>query len=223
MSKIKLAPSILNADFFCLKDVVKMLETAKVDLIHLDVMDGNFVPNITFGTKFIEAIKKITSLPLSVHLMVENPDVHINEFAKIIDKNDVLIVHVETCIHLDSTLQTIKKANIKAGIALNPATPLENVKYVLEYIDNLLIMSVNPGFGGQNFIPVMMSKIKEARIMIDNAKRGIDIQVDGGIKINNILDVIKAGATNIVVGSDIFMAEDPLAKIKKLKDLIQNY
>jgi ribulose-phosphate 3-epimerase len=220
MIKNILAPSILNADFSCLKEVLIMLEKSKIDLVHLDVMDGNFVPNISFGPMIVDTIKKNTSIPLSVHLMIEGPERYINSFSKSMDKNDCLTVHVEACKHLDSTLQLILDSGLKAGVALNPSTSLDSIKYVLDKLNNILLMTVNPGFGGQKFIPAMISKIKSAREMVRDNKKEIDIQVDGGINLENISAVKDAGANILVVGSEIFKSTYPENIINKIKKII---
>ncbi|GAI56359.1 unnamed protein product, partial [marine sediment metagenome] len=159
--KIKLAPSILDADFTCLERELRKIESGGADLIHLDIMDGNFVPNISFGPKIVESIKSKTSLPLEVHLMIEKPENHIKSFINA--GGDIIIVHYETSKHLDKLIQTINKADVKSGIALIPATPLNVIEYLINKIDILLIMAVNPGFGGQKFIPEMFTKIEKAR------------------------------------------------------------
>jgi ribulose-phosphate 3-epimerase len=220
MIKNKLAPSILNADFSCLREIILMLEKSKIDLIHLDIMDGNFVPNISFGPMIVETISKITSIPLSVHLMIENPEKLIDDFSKAMDKNDCLIVHAETCKHLDSTLQIILDSGLKAGVALNPSSPLELIKYVLDKLNTILIMTVNPGFGGQKFIPPMMSKITSAREMVKKAKKDIDIQVDGGVNLKNILSIKQAGANILVVGSEIFKSQYPVRIINNIQEML---
>lgn len=221
MFKNKLAPSILNADFSCLKEILILLERCKVDLVHLDIMDGNFVPNITFGPKIVATIRKNTTLPLSVHLMIEKPERYIKEFSDILYKQDSIIIHTETCLHLDKTLQTIMDFGLKVGVALNPSTPLEMIKYVLDKLNIILIMTVNPGFGGQKFIPAMLEKIVEARKIVNKVQKNIDIQVDGGIDINNIEKINKAGATILVVGSQIFEVENPEYMIKLLQKKLQ--
>lgn len=217
----KLAPSILNADFFCLREVLLILEKCKVDLIHLDIMDGNYVPNITFGPKIVSTIRENTNLPLSVHLMIEKPEKYINEFAKILHVQDSIIVHVETCPHLDKTLQMIIDTGLKSGVALNPSTPPEMIRYVLDKLSVILIMTVNPGFGGQQFIPVMIEKIVHTKKIIDKNEKNIEIQVDGGINLDNILKVNKAGANILVVGSEIFESENPENMIKKIQKKLQ--
>lgn len=215
--KNRLAPSILNADFSCLSEVLHILERCKVDLIHLDIMDGNFVPNITFGPKIVDTIRKNTSLPLSVHLMIEKPERYIKVFSEVLHVQDSLIVHVETCLHLDKTLQMIIDSGLTVGVALNPSTPLDMIKYVLDKLDVILIMTVNPGFGGQQFIPTMLQKIAQAREIVDQNKKNINIQVDGGINVKNIQTINKTGANILVVGSEIFEAENPENMIKKLQ------
>jgi ribulose-phosphate 3-epimerase len=214
----KLAPSILDVDFTFLERELKTLESGGADLIHLDIMDGNFVPNISFGPRIVESIKSKTSLPLEVHLMVERPENHIKSF---IDAGgDIIIVHYETSKHLDRLIQTINEADVKSGIALNPATPLNVIEYLINKIDFLLLMTVNPGFGGQKFIPEMFGKIEKARKIIDNQKKSISLEVDGGINFNNISKVIEAGAEIIVVGQIISKSANPEETIKKIKNIL---
>ena len=221
MFKNKLAPSILNADFSCLQEVLLLLERCKVDLVHLDVMDGNFVPNITFGPKIVDTIRKNISLPLSVHLMIEKPERYIKDFSEVINKQDSLIIHVETCPHLDKTLQMILDCGLKAGVALNPSTPLEMIKYVLDKLNIILIMTVNPGFGGQQFIPSMLLKIADTREIIEQSEKDIAIQVDGGINSKNIVKVKQAGANILVVGSEIFKAQCPEKVIENIQKILK--
>ena len=216
---IKLAPSILDADFTCLERELRKIESGGADLIHLDIMDGNFVPNISFGPRIVESIKSITSLPLEVHLMVEKPENHIRSFINA--GGDIIIVHYETSKHLDRLIQTINEADVKSGIALNPATPLSVIEYLIGKIDVLLLMTVNPGFGGQKFIPEMISKIEKARKIIDNQKKSISLAVDGGINLDNISQVIKAGAEIIVAGQIIFKNENTELTIKKIKNILK--
>lgn len=223
MSIMKLAPSILNADFSCLKDILWMLEKNHVDLIHLDVMDGSFVPNITFGSWMVETIKKNTQLPLSVHLMIEKPERFIQSFSKEMNERDTLIIHVEASVHLDRTLQMIIDCGVKAGIALNPSTSLESLDYILSKISTILIMTVNPGFGGQLFIPEMMKKIRLAKKKIQKDYNEINIQVDGGINIKNVLEVKEAGANIFVVGSEIFSSKNPEEVIKKINLILKAF
>ena len=215
----KLAPSILDADFTCLERELRKIESGGADLIHLDIMDGNFVPNISFGPRIVESIKSKTSLPLEVHLMVEKPENHIKSFINA--GGDIIIVHYETSNHLDRLIQTINEANVKSGIALNPATPLSVTKYLTNKIDVLLLMTVNPGFGGQKFIPEMISKIEKARKIIDNQKKSISLVVDGGINLNNISKVTKAGAEIIVAGQIIFKSANPEMTVKKIKNILK--
>ena len=214
----KLAPSILDVDFTCLERELKKIESGGVDLLHLDIMDGNFVPNISFGPKIVESIKRITSLPLEVHLMIEKPENHIKSFINA--GGDIIIVHYETSKHLDRLIQTINDADVKSGIALNPATPLGVIEYLISKIDFLLLMTVNPGFGGQKFIPEMMDKIKKARKIIDNQKKPISLAVDGGINLDNISEVIKAGVEIIVIGQLISKSANPKMTIKKIKNIM---
>jgi len=214
----KLAPSILDVDFTCLERELRKIESGGVDLLHLDIMDGNFVPNISFGPKIVESIKRITSLPLEVHLMIEKPENHIKSFINA--GGDIIIVHYETSKHLDKLIQNINDADVKSGIALNPATPLGVIEYLISKIDFLLLMTVNPGFGGQKFIPEMIDKIKKARKIIDNQKKPISLEVDGGINLDNISEVIKAGVEIIVIGQLISKSANPEMTIKKIKNIM---
>ena len=212
---IKIAASILSADFSNLASDVKRVEQAGADLLHIDVMDGNFVPNISLGSMVIASLRDKTSLPFDVHLMISQPDRHIESFAKA--GADIICVHAETCIHLNRTINLIKSFGIKAAVALNPATSLSVIEYSLENIDMVLIMTVNPGFGGQLFIKPMLSKIKALKNMIDDRKLIIDLEVDGGINQSNIREVINAGANVIVAGSAIYNAKDIKEAIDNLK------
>jgi len=215
----KLSPSILDVDFAHLEREIKKIENGGADLLHLDIMDGNFVPNISFGPRIVESIKSITSLPLEVHLMVEKPENHIKSFINA--GGDIIIVHYETSKHLDRLIQTINEAGVKSGIALNPATTLSVIEYLINKIDVLLVMTVNPGFGGQKFIPEMIAKIEKARKIIDNQKKSISLEVDGGINLDNIYQVVKAGAEIIVVGQIISKSSNPEMIIKKIKNLLK--
>lgn len=212
---IKISPSILSADFTKIYDAVKMLEEAGADYIHCDVMDGSFVPNITFGQYMVRDLRKATDLPLDVHLMIENPDKYIVEFAEA--GADIITVHEEATRHLDRSLQLIKSTGKKAGVALNPHTPLSVLEYVLEKVDMVLLMSVNPGFGGQSFIESALGKAKALKAMIVRKGLDIDIEMDGGIGEGNIQQVTDAGVNVIVSGNTIFKAEDPAEMIKTLR------
>jgi ribulose-phosphate 3-epimerase len=181
---VKIAPSILSADFARLGEDVTAAEKAGADLIHVDVMDGHFVPNITIGPLVVKAVKKIAKLPLDVHLMIENPDDYVKEFAE--SGSDMITVHAEATVHLHRTIQNIRECGAKAGVSVNPATPLSLIEIVLPYVDMVLIMSVNPGFGGQKFIPEALLKIKQLKKMIDERKLKIEIEVDGGVNTDNV-------------------------------------
>lgn len=210
-----IAPSILSADFSCLGQEVSAVEKAGADWIHVDVMDGHFVPNITMGPMVTEAVRRSTSLPVDVHLMIENPDRYIADFAKA--GANYISVQVEACPHLHRTLHLIKENGAKAGAVLNPATPLSTITYVLEDMDFVLIMSVNPGFGGQKFIPSALDKIEQVRALIDESGSDILIQVDGGVNANTIADVSAAGADVFVAGSAIFKTDNYKETIAMLK------
>ena len=214
----KISPSILSADFSRLGEEVKRVEDAGADWIHIDVMDGHFVPNITVGPFILEAVRRVTSLPLDVHLMIERPDQYINEFSDA--GADIITVHVEVCPHLHRTIQAIKEKGKKAGVSLNPATPLVLVEDILNDIDLLLIMSVNPGFGGQKFIISVLDKIKRARQMIDKAGSKAYIEIDGGVKLDNIGDISFAGADIFVSGSGVFGTKDYKRTIEEMKRII---
>lgn len=203
---IKMAPSILSADFARLLEDVKKVEEAGCEYLHIDVMDGHFVPNITLGPNIVKSLRKDVNMVFDAHLMIENPDMYIKDFVEA--GCDIIVVHQEACKHLHRTIQNIKSYGIKAGVALNPATPIESIKYILKDIDMVLIMTVNPGFGGQSFIDGMIDKIKELKAIVDDQNLKLDIQVDGGIKPSNVADVVRAGANVIVAGSAIFNSDD---------------
>lgn len=213
---IKLSPSILSADFSNLLEDIKAAEKAGVDLLHIDVMDGHFVPNISLGPLILNSIKGKTSLPFDVHLMIENPDKYIPKFAEA--GADILTVHVEACPHLHRTIQNIKSYGVKAGVSLNPATSLYTIEEILEELDMVLIMSVNPGFGGQKFIESSLRKISKLRKMIDSRGLDIDIEVDGGVKIDNVSKIIDAGANVIVAGSAIFNGNNIKENVVSFKE-----
>ena len=211
----KIAPSILSADFARLGDEVCAVAAAGADYIHIDVMDGHFVPNITIGPLVVDAVRKITDLPLDVHLMIENPDSYIPDFAHA--GADIIVVHAEATNHLHRTIQLIKSFGKRAGVSLNPATPLNVLDYVLEDLDLVLLMTVNPGFGGQSFIEACLPKIHALRAMLD--KRGLEteLEVDGGVKEENIARISHAGADVFVAGSAVFGSPDYAATIAALK------
>ena len=213
-----ISPSILSADFSKIGQEVKALENAGADYIHIDVMDGHFVPNITIGPLVVDAVKKITGIPLDVHLMIENPGLYIDAFAKA--GSDILTVHAEACYHLHRTLQAIKDKGIKAAVSLNPATPLNVLDHILEEVDMILIMTVNPGFGGQKFIRSMLQKIKELKSKIEKAGLDIAIEVDGGIVLENIKEVSDLGADIFVSGSGILNTPDYGKTISEMKKII---
>ena len=203
---VKLAPSVLSADFARLGEEVRAVEKAGADFIHVDVMDGHFVPNITIGPLVVKAVKKATGLPVDVHLMITEPDKYISEFADA--GADYITVHAEVLPHLNRTLSAIREAGSKPGVALNPSTPLSSLDWVWEQMDMVLIMSVNPGFGGQGFIQNCLKKISAARAEIDRRGLAVLIEVDGGVKVDNAGEVARAGADVLVAGSAIFGAKD---------------
>lgn len=204
--KPKIAPSLLSADFARLGEEIRELEMAGADWLHLDVMDGHFVPNITFGPVVVEAVRRCTSLPLDVHLMVSKPDLYLEAFAKA--GSTFLSVHVETCPHLHRTIETIRNLGLRPGVVLNPSTPLVCLEHVLNEVDLVLLMTVDPGFGGQSFIPSMLPKISSLRSLLDERHASAELSVDGGIHLGNIREVARAGATVFVAGSGILGTDD---------------
>jgi len=211
--RVKIAPSILSADFGRLADEVKAISSA--DYVHVDVMDGHFVPNLTIGPLVVEAVKRASALPLDVHLMIEDPERWVAAYAKA--GADVIGVHAEAGPHLHRTLQQIRDLGKRASVVLNPATPLEAIEWVLADVSQVLIMSVNPGFGGQQFIPSALDKIRQLRRMISQRGLTVDIEVDGGVKIDNVAEVCAAGANVIVSGSGVFGTADYAATIAELR------
>ncbi len=211
---VKVAPSILSADFSHMAEEIKKVEK-HADMLHVDVMDGHFVPNITFGPPFVASIRKATKLQLDVHLMIENPDEFIDAFANA--GADSITVHVEAAKHLNRTINRIKGRNLKAAVALNPATPLSSIDYAIGDVDMVLIMTVNPGFGGQSFIESVLPKIRALRELINKKKLKAEIQVDGGINSETARMAVSAGADILVAGSYIYGSKNPIEAIKSLK------
>ncbi len=214
-----IAPSILAADFANLSQQIRLAEIGGADWIHCDIMDGHFVPNITFGPFIVKAARRVTKLPLDVHLMIENPDKYLEDFAEA--GATMLTIHQEAVIHLNRTINRIKELGMKAGVALNPSTPVKTLEYVAEFVDLVLIMSVNPGFGGQTFIENSIEKIKEAAELRKDLKAGYHIEVDGGIDAHTITRAHKAGCDVFVAGSSIFKADNISAAVVELKNLVK--
>jgi ribulose-phosphate 3-epimerase len=213
----KIAPSVLSADFGRLAEEVAKIE-AVADLLHVDVMDGHFVPNLSIGLPVVEALHRHTRLPLDVHLMIEAPEHYIEAFVRA--GAAFLTVHVETCPHLHRTVQQIREAGAKPGVALNPATPIQSVEHLLDQVDLLLIMSVNPGFGGQSFIPFTMAKIEALAKQLGAVRPRPELEVDGGISADNCRAIVQAGATILVAGSAIFGAPDPRAAVLTMRERV---
>ncbi|MBA4418213.1 MAG: ribulose-phosphate 3-epimerase [Syntrophus sp. (in: bacteria)] len=219
MKKTLIAPSILSCKFSKLGQEIKDVEKAGADLIHIDVMDGHFVPNITIGPLIVEAVKGVSSIPLDVHLMIEHPERYVNDFIKA--GADIITLHIETDSHIFRTIDEIKSFGKKAGVSLNPSTPESTLKYIINVVDMVLIMTVNPGFGGQKYISSMEQKIEKTREMIEETGRVIDLEVDGGVKAQNAKRVVDAGANIIVMGTEVFHAEDYGKKIREIRKLIE--
>jgi ribulose-phosphate 3-epimerase len=217
---VKIAPSILSADFVKLGEEIKAAEASGADILHIDIMDGHFVPNITIGPFIVEAIRKTTSMPLDVHLMIEDPDKYLADFIKA--GADFLTVHYEACVHLHRTVHYIKQSGIKAGVSLNPATHVGSLDHILQDLDFVLIMSVNPGFGGQVFIPKAIDKIKIVKKLVTGGKLSTLIEVDGGVKLDNMAEVVSAGADILVMGSAFFDSGDYGKVVRKFREIAGN-
>ncbi|PVX50895.1 ribulose-phosphate 3-epimerase [Balneicella halophila] len=209
------APSLLSADFMNLADAINMLNESEADWLHLDVMDGRFVPNITFGMPIISQMKALTDKPLDVHLMIVEPEKYLEEFCQA--GADILTVHAEACVHLHRTVMKIKELGMKAGVSLNPHTPVELLRDLVSEIDLVLLMSVNPGFGGQSFIENTYNKTRRMRAIADEQGTPLTIEIDGGVTDKNALKLVEAGADALVAGSYVFGADDPKARIASLK------
>jgi len=219
MSDVLLGPSILAANFHCLADEIAAVESAGVDFIHLDIMDGRYVPEITFGPLIVKSVRTLTERPLDVHLMIEQPERHLESFVGA--GADMVTVHVEPCVHLHAVLTEIRMLGASPGVALNPATPLETAFEVLEFVDQVLVMSVNPGFGGQTLIPTALRRIERMREGIERVNPKCMLEVDGGIKASNIAQVVNAGANMIVAGSAIFSPDAEVAEaVRQLREAI---
>lgn len=212
---VKIAPSILSADFSKLGEEIKDVEKGGADYIHVDVMDGHFVPNITIGPLIVEAIRPITKLPLDVHLMIEHPDQYIEAFANA--GADFITVHVEACKHLHRTIHHIKSFGVKAGVVLNPATPVQMIENVIDDIDMVLLMTVNPGFGGQKFIEQVLPKIRQVKDLVDKKGLSVEIEVDGGVNEETARKCVEAGANVLVAGSAIYNEKDRKKAIEKIR------
>lgn len=215
---MKIAPSLLSADFSCVADEIRAVQAGGADWLHLDVMDGRFVPNITWGPKIIGDLRKCSDLPFDCHLMIVEPERYVESFRKA--GADVITVHLEATPHAHRLLQQIRSLGAKAGISINPQTPVSFLEYLIEETDVLLVMSVNPGFGGQRFIPQSLEKLREARALIDRKNPQCLLEVDGGVGEDNILDIARAGADVAVMGNSIFNTPDPRATVERYRSLL---
>lgn len=217
---IRISPSILSADFSRLADEIRAAEDAGAHMLHIDVMDGRFVPNITIGPAVVESLRKVTKLPLDVHLMIAEPDRYLPDF--ISAGSDILTVHIEAATHLHRSVQSIKEKGVRAGVSLNPASPVALLEDIIDDLDMVLIMSVNPGFGGQDFIPHALVKIRQLRKLIDDRGLSAEIEVDGGVKPENVREVADAGASILVMGSAFFKSGDYRATMEKIRRALGN-
>jgi len=215
---IRIAPSILSSDFLRLGDEIKAVEEAGADMLHIDIMDGVFVPNITIGAFVVEAIKRATALPLDVHLMIEGPERYINDFSSA--GADYLTIHIEASVHLHRAVMQIKERGSKAGVSINPSTPVSSLQEILPYLDMAVVMSVNPGFGGQKFIPTSLGKIKRLKEMADEMGLRPLIEVDGGVTPENAKEVASVGADILVMGSAFFRAKDYKGLVRRLRETL---
>lgn len=216
----KLAPSILSADFSCLGEETERIRRGGADLIHVDVMDGHFVPNISFGAAVMKSLQGKTDIPFDVHLMIEDPDKYIDDF--VTENTEYITVHAEACTHINRTLQHIKSKGVKAGVALNPGTPLSVLDYVLEDADMILVMSVNPGFGGQKFIPSVLRKASELVKLREESNLDFEIEIDGGANLDNLKQITDAGVSIVVAGSSVFKADDIEKRTAEFTDMLHN-
>lgn len=216
----KLAPSILSADFSCLGEETERIRRGGADLIHVDVMDGHFVPNISFGAAVMKSLLGKTDIPFDVHLMIEDPDKYIDDF--VTENTEYITVHAEACTHINRTLQHIKSKGVKAGVALNPGTPLSVLDYVLEDADMILVMSVNPGFGGQKFIPPVLRKASELVKLREERNLDFEIEIDGGANLDNLKQITDAGVSIVVAGSSVFKADDIEKRTAEFTDMLHN-
>ena len=216
----KLAPSILSADFSCLGEETESIRRGEADLIHVDVMDGHFVPNISFGAAVMKSLLGKTDIPFDVHLMIEDPDKYIDDF--VTENTEYITVHAEACTHINRTLQHIKSKGVKAGVALNPGTPLSVLDYVLEDADMILVMSVNPGFGGQKFIPSVLRKASELVKLREERNLDFEIEIDGGANLDNLKQITDAGVSIVVAGSSVFKADDIEKRTAEFTDMLHN-